>query len=115
VYQYPVSVAVQAKGLKIILTLTEKKMNSKHRKLFVKRNVKTKDKVYCDIEFKYNRSVKTVAAINENILLASMTGKSSYDKLAEKDNAGYFHQELKPILIMLRLLGCFPVRFFKSG
>ena len=77
--------------------------------------MKNKNKVYCDVESRYNRSIKTVAQINENILLAGMTGKSSYDKLAEKDNAGYFHQELKPLLIMLRLLGCFPVHFSKSG
>ena len=77
--------------------------------------MKNKNKVYCDVESRYNRSIKTVAEINENILLAGMTGKSSYVKLAEKDNAGYFHQELKPLLIMLRLLGCFPVHFSKSG
>jgi len=62
-----------------------KKKNSKHRKLFVRRTIQTKDKFYLDIESKYNRSVKTVAQINENILLAGMTGKSSNDKLLEKD------------------------------
>ena len=90
-------------------------MNSTHENLFVKRNIKNTDKVCRDVESKYNRSIKTVAQINENILLADMTGKSSYVKLAEKDNAGYFHQELKPLLIMLRLLGCLPVHFSKSG
>ena len=90
-------------------------MNSTHEKLFVRRNIKPKTKVYRDEESRYNRSIKTVAQINENILLAGMTGKSSYDKLAEKDNAESFHQELKPLLIMLRLLGCFPVHFSKTG
>jgi len=77
--------------------------------------MKNKSKVYRDVESKYNRSIKTVAQINENILLAGMTGKSSNDKLLEKDSAESLHKELKPLLIMLRLLGCFPVYFSKSG
>jgi hypothetical protein len=77
--------------------------------------MKNKSKVYSDVESKYNRSIKTVAQINENILLAGMTGKSSNDKLLEKDSAESLHKELKPLLIMLRLLGCFPVYFSKSG
>jgi len=90
-------------------------MNSTNEKLFVRRNMKNTDKVHRDVEFKYNRSIKTVAQINENILLAGMTGKSSNDKLLEKNNAESVHQELKPLLIMLRLFGCFPVYFSKSG
>jgi len=90
-------------------------MNSSHEKLFVRRNIKPKVKVYRDVEYKYNRSIKRFAQINENILLTGMTGKSSYEKLLEKDNAKYLHKDLKPILIMLRLLGCFPVYFSKSG
>ena len=86
-------------------------MNSTHENLFLKRNMKNTDKVYRDVESIYNRSIKTVAQINENILLAGMTGKSSNGKLLGNDSAGYFHQEMKPILIMLRLFGCFPVHF----
>ena len=77
--------------------------------------MKNKSKVYRDVESKYNRSIKTVAQINENILLAGMTGKSSNEKFLEKDSAESLHKELKPLLIMLRLLGCFPVYFSKSG
>jgi len=90
-------------------------MNSAHEKLFVRRNIKNTGKVYRDVESKYNRGIKTVAQINENILLAGMTGKSSIENLLEKDNAESLHKELKPLLIMLRLLGCFPVYFSKSG
>ena len=90
-------------------------MNSTHGKLFVRRNIKSKVKVYRDVESKYNRSIKTFAPINENIFLADMFGKTSYDELMEKDNAGFLHKELKPLLILLRLLGCFPVYFSKSG
>jgi len=90
-------------------------MNSTHEKLFVRRNIKNDGKVYRDVESKYNRGIKTVTQINESILLASITGKSSNDNLLEKDNAESLHKELKPLLIMLRLLGCFPVYFSKSG
>ena len=90
-------------------------MNSSHEKLFVRRNIKTKVKVYREIESKYKRNIKTVSQINENMWLAGMTGKPSCDKLLEKDNGGFLHNELKPLLIVLRLLGCFPVYFSKSG
>jgi len=90
-------------------------MNSSHEKLFVRRNIKNTGKAYCGVESKYKRSIKTVAPINENILLAGMTGKSSNEKFLEKDNAEYLHKELKPLLIMLRLFGCFPVYFSKAG
>jgi len=90
-------------------------MNSTHEKLFVRRNFETKNKVYLDVESKYNRSIKTVVSMNENILFGGMTGKSSNDKLLDKNNAEFLHKELKPLLIMLRLLGCLPVYFSKSG
>jgi hypothetical protein len=90
-------------------------MDSTHEKLFVRRNIKNTDEVDCDVELKYNRSIKTVAQINENILIAGMTDKSSCGNLVVKDKAGSLHQGLKPLLIVLRLLGCFPVYFSKSG
>ena len=90
-------------------------MNSTNEKLFVRRNFKTENKVYRDVEYKYKRSIKTVAQINENILLAGMTRKSSCNELLDKNNAESLHKELKPLLVILRLLGCFPVYFSKSG
>ena len=90
-------------------------MNSTHEKLFVRRNIKNTGTVYRDVECKYNRSIKTVGQINENIFLDGMTGKSSNDKLLDNNNAESLHQQLKPLLIMLQLLGCLPVYFSKSG
>jgi len=90
-------------------------MNSTHEKLFVRRNIKNTGTVYCDVECKYNRSIKIAGQINENILLNGMPGKTSYDKLLEKGNTESLHKQLKPLLIMLRLLGSFPVHFSKSG
>jgi hypothetical protein len=90
-------------------------MNSKHGKLLVRRNIKSKENVYSDVVSKHDRNIKRVSQINENILLAGMTGKKSYDKLLDKDNAESLHKQLKPLLIMLRLFGCLPVYFSKSG
>ena len=81
----------------------------------MRRNIKSKGKVYIDIESKYNRSIKTVTPINDNILRSDITGKTSYDKLLEKNNAKSLHKKLKPILILLQLFGCFPVYFSKSS
>jgi len=90
-------------------------MNSTHEKFFVRRNIKNTGTVYRDVECKYNRSIKTAGQINENILLNGMTGKLSNDKLLERDNAESLHKQFKPLLIVLRLLGCLPVYFSNSG
>ena len=90
-------------------------MNSIHEKLFERRNTKTKDKVYRDVEYKYSSSIKTVAQTNENILLAGMSGQSSKEKLLDNNYTESLHKLLKTLLIVLRLLGCFPVYFSKSG
>jgi len=90
-------------------------MNSTNGKFFVRRNIKTKFDGYRDVEFKNNGNIKTVSQINENVLFTGMTGKTSCDKFLELNNAGSLHKELKPLLIMLRLLGCLPVYFSKSG
>jgi hypothetical protein len=90
-------------------------MNSVEGKLFVKRSIKIHRRIYSGIDSKYKRNIKTVSQINKNLLLAGMTGKTSSDKMLEKDNEESLHKELKPLLIMLRLLGSFPVYFSKSG
>jgi len=59
-------------------------MKSTHENLFVRRNIKSKGKIDRKVEFNYSRSIKTVAQINENVLLAGFTGKTSYNKLLEK-------------------------------
>ena len=89
-------------------------MNSTHERLFVRRIIKTKVKIYRDRKSTYNRGIKTVEKINESILLAGMTGKASYDKLLETDNEESLHKELQQQLIILRLLGRFPIYFSQS-
>jgi hypothetical protein len=114
VKEFTFSVSVSRKCCRASYRTEKQNMNTTHEKLFVRGNIKTKNKVYRDVKSKYDRSIKTVAQINEYILLADMTVKSSNGKLLEKDNAESLHKEMKPLLIVLRLLGCFPVYFFKS-
>jgi hypothetical protein len=90
-------------------------MNLTRQKLFVRRNVKTKAKVCRYVKSKYDRSINTFAQTNENIFTSVMNGKTSYDKLFEINSAETLHKHLKPLLIFLRLLGCFPAHFSKSG
>jgi hypothetical protein len=90
-------------------------MNSTNEKLFVRRNIKSNVKGYRDVEFKYNGCIKTVSQVNKMFLSDGITGKTSHDKLLEKDNATFLHKQLKPQLFTLRLVGCFPVYFSKSG
>jgi hypothetical protein len=90
-------------------------MNSTEGKLFVRRNIEANSRIHSDTESNYNRNIKTVSQIHENLLLAGMSGKTSYEKMLEKDKEESVHEELKPLLILLRLLGCFPVYFSKSG
>ncbi|GFG36031.1 hypothetical protein Cfor_05620, partial [Coptotermes formosanus] len=89
-------------------------MNSTEGKLFVRRNIEANSRIHSDTESNYNRNIKTVSQIHENLLLAGMSGKTSYEKMLEKDKEESVHEELKPLLILLRLLGCFPVYFSKS-
>jgi hypothetical protein len=90
-------------------------MNSTREKLFVRRNTNISFNAYRDVESQYNRNIRIVAPLNENTSLDSMTGKTSYDKVLETDNAQSLHKQLKPLLIILRLFGCFPVYFSKLG
>jgi hypothetical protein len=90
-------------------------MNSTEGKLFLKRNTKTKSRSYGGMQYKYQRNIETVSQINDNVLLVGVSGKISYDRMLERDNKESLHTELKPLLIFLRLLGCFPVYFSKSG
>ncbi|GFG38414.1 hypothetical protein Cfor_06730 [Coptotermes formosanus] len=89
-------------------------MNSIEGKLFVRRNIKANSRIHSDTECKYNRNTKTGSEMNENLLLAGVSGRNSYGKMLERDNEESFHMQLKPLLIFLRLLGCFPVYFSKS-
>jgi hypothetical protein len=52
--------------------------------------------------------------MNEDSWVGNMT-QTAYDKISEKHGEEAFHNQLKPLLIMLRAFGCFPVDFPISG
>jgi hypothetical protein len=89
-------------------------MNSKYDKLFVKRNVNINNRVYSNTEYKYNENINAISHTNEASWVVNMT-QTAYDTISEKHDKEAFHNQLKPLLIMLRLLGCFPVDFPTSG
>jgi hypothetical protein len=88
-------------------------MSSKQDKLFVKRNVNINNRIYSDFEFRHNKNIN-MSHMNGNPWVVNMT-QTAYDKISEKHEKEVFHNQLKPLLIMLRLLGCFPVDFPTSG
>jgi hypothetical protein len=89
-------------------------MNSKQDKLFVKRNINFKNKIYSDFEYEHNKTIHTISHTNEDSWVGNVT-RAAYDKVSEKHDEEAFHNQLKPLLIMLRALGCFPVDFPSSG
>jgi hypothetical protein len=89
-------------------------MNSKEDKLFVKRNANFNNKIYSDFEYKHNKTINTISYTNEDSWVGNMT-QTAYDKISEKHGEEAFHNQMKPLLIMLRVLGCFPVDFPTSG
>jgi hypothetical protein len=76
----------------------------------VKRNVKFNNRIYSDFEYKHNKNINTISYTNENSWVGNMT-ETAYDKISEKHGEEAFHNQLKPLLIMLRVLGCFQVDF----
>jgi hypothetical protein len=89
-------------------------MNSKQDKLFVKRNVNFNNRIYSDFEYKHNKTINTISHTNEDFWVGNVN-RAAYDKVSEKHDEESFHSQLKPLLIMLRVLGCFPVDFPTTG
>jgi hypothetical protein len=86
-------------------------MNSKQDKLFVKRNFNFKNRIYSD---KHNKTIDAISHTTEDSWVGNVT-QTAYDKVSEKQDEEAFHNQLKPLLVMLRALGCFPVDFPTSG
>jgi hypothetical protein len=89
-------------------------MNSKEDKLFLKRNVTFNDRICSDFDYKYKKNINSISHTNEDSWVGNVT-RNVHKKVSEKHEAEAFHNQLKPLLIMLRALGCFPVDFPKTG
>jgi hypothetical protein len=89
-------------------------MNSKEDKLFVKRNVNFNNRICSDFEYSHNKTINTISHTNEDSWVGNVT-RTVHEKVSEKHEEEAFHNQLKPLLIMLRAFGCFPVDFPKTG
>jgi plasmid replication initiation protein len=89
-------------------------MNSKQDKLFVKRSVNFNNRIYSDLENKSKKTINTISHTNVDSWVGNVTRTAHY-RVSEKYDEEAFHNQLKPLLIMLRALGCFPVDFPTSG
>jgi hypothetical protein len=89
-------------------------MNSKQDKLFVKRTTDFDKRIYSDLEYNQNKTIHTISHTKVDPWVVNMT-KSACDKISGIQEEEAFHNQLKPLLVMLRALGCFPVEFPASG
>jgi hypothetical protein len=89
-------------------------MNSKQEKLFVKRTADIDKRIYSDLEYDHNKSIHTISHTKVDPWVVNMT-QSACDKISEKQDEEAFHNQLKPLLVVMRALGCFPVEFPVSG
>jgi hypothetical protein len=89
-------------------------MNSKQDKLFVKRNADFNKRMYSDREYNHNKTIHTISHTKYDPWAVNMA-QSASNKISEKQEEETFHNQLKPLLVVLRALGCFPVDFPASG
>jgi hypothetical protein len=87
-------------------------MNAKQDKLFVKRNADVNKRIYNDLEYNQNKTIHTISHTKDDPWVVNMTQS---DKIRKKGEEESFHNQLKPLLVFLRVLGCFPVGFRASG
>jgi hypothetical protein len=77
--------------------------------------------MYRDFAFKRNRSVPfgDIHTVSNKFSKESgetqTTLRMGYDELRKKYEEELLHNQLKPLLLMLRVLGSFPVEMSKSG
>jgi hypothetical protein len=97
-----------------ILKSLKSNMNSKQDKLFVMRNAYFNKRIYSDLEYNHDKAINTISNTKDVPFVVNVT-QSVCDKISEKHEEEAFHNQLKPLLLVLRALGCFPVGFPASG
>lgn len=96
-------------------------MRLKENKLFVRRNASISRRVYRDFAFNRNRNVPLGDVHTVSDIFSTETGEKQttlnmgYDELRKKSDKRLLHNQLKPLILTLQLLGCFPVEMSKSG
>ncbi|PNF23784.1 hypothetical protein B7P43_G16805 [Cryptotermes secundus] len=96
-------------------------MRLKGNKLFVRRSAGSSRRVHRDYFFNRNRNVPLGDVQRVSDIFSTEPGDKQttlnmgYDELRKKSDEKLLHSQLKPLILMLQLLGCFPVEMSKSG
>jgi hypothetical protein len=99
-------------------------MRLKRNTLFMKRNISIDRSVYKDYAFSRNRNtpfgdIRVVSdancAFDKEASVKELSRNLSYDEPPDKYDKEILHCQLKPLILMLRVLGSFPVEISKSG
>lgn len=96
-------------------------MRLKGNKLFVRRSAGSSRRVHRDFAFNRNRNVPLGDVRRVSDIFSTEPGDKQtslnmgYDELRKKSDEELLHSQLKPLILMLQLLGCFPVEMSKSG
>jgi hypothetical protein len=96
-------------------------MRLKENKLFVRRNTCINRRIYRDFAFNRSRNasfrdIHTISNIFNKKARAKQTNLSvEHGETPKKYEEELLHYQLKPLILMLRVLGCFPVEISKSG
>lgn len=99
-------------------------MRLKQSTLFMKRSIYINRRMHKDFAFTQNRNVRfgDIRVVSDSnfepdkeVSVEELTRNISYDGPADEYDEENFHYQLKPLMLMLRVLGIFPVEISKSG
>jgi hypothetical protein len=88
-------------------------MNSKQDKLFVTRNIIVGNRTREILELEPN--INSISETDDKLWRANLARKTFREEMLEEQEKQTLHNQLKPLLIALRMFGCFPVDFRTSG
>jgi hypothetical protein len=93
-------------------------------KLFVRRNISMDRRMHQDFALHRNNQVQfgRIQAVSDTILtsdkesgIEELKESRKYGDLLDKYDKQLLHQQLKPLILILRVLGSFPVEISTSG
>lgn len=99
-------------------------MRSKQANLFVRRNISMDRRMHQDFALHRNNQVPfgRIQAVSDTVLASGKESRveelkesTKYDDLLDKYDKQLLHQQLKPLILILRVLGSFPVEMSTSG
>jgi hypothetical protein len=99
-------------------------MRSKQTNVFVRRNISMDRRMHQDFDLHRNNQVPfgRIQGVSDAILASGKESRieelkesTKYSDLLVKSDKQLLHQQLKPLILILRVLGSFPVEISTSG